>query len=777
MKRIIHILLLLCVTQGAVAEQDHTPIRNVKITDDGVIVTYEFNGGIHQQDIFFSNAKSWNIPTFGLNDVVGEPAYPFKWDTFVVPDGATVSIEVLDSAYSDTMFVLSPACPPIVESDTTSYIVNSIMPISPYTGFYPQNITTIDGSHYYREQALARVGVMPLQYDMENHIVRAYSKIQYKLTFVRMEKDALTKAPTSHANVSNHFIENIALNSSIDKKGKKRRIASQGNQNSVEDNRDYLIITVNSYLDAVNKFADWKRTKGNNVIVESRVSGNWTVSDVKSVIRQHYAQNAIQYVLIVGDNDDVPGQSYTASLDGTDKIGVTDLYYGMITDNDAIPSIFRGRISVGSNTQAKNVFNKIIQYEKEPVDDEAFYQTGAICTYFEDEEKNGRHRDGIENVCFTLTSELIRNHLVSAGVGKNVYRNYYAKTAVTPMRWNDDIYSYGDSIPSYLRRGNFAWDGNADSIIAQIDRGTFFVLHRGHGDEIRWQQPVFWDSDVTSLSNGNKLPVVFSINCLTGAYNMNYYNCFAEKFLKKQNGGCVAIYAATMESYSGHNDAMALGMFDAIWPGLSTNGLMQKYNDALTPLSPTFELGQILDQGLYRMSETFGAGSAGQIGKKHTYKIFHCFGDPSMMIYTEKPTNFTDVSVTARNDSLIVSTNVSDVRITIYNPSTEAVHSYIGNYVKQPLSNADSLTICVDKHNYVPYICKYYKAQYIQNETICDNRLYTGQTIKVGNCVTTTIGEGPVLIQNANVKMKAGTVELQPGTTIINSNVKINTSE
>ena len=97
-----------------------------------------------------------------------------------------------------------------------------------------------------------------------------------------------------------------------------------------------------------------------------------------------------------------------------------------------------------------------------------------------------------------------------------------------------------------------------------------------------------------------------------------------------------------MESYSGHNDAMALGMFDAIWPGLSTNGLMQKYNDALTPLSPTFELGQILDQGLYRMSETFGAGSAGQIGKKHTYKIFHCFGDPSMMIYTEKPTNFTN---------------------------------------------------------------------------------------------------------------------------------------
>ena len=59
-------------------------------------------------------------------------------------------------------------------------------------------------------------------------------------------------------------------------------------------------------------------------------------------------------------------------------------------------------------------------------------------------------------------------------------------------------------------------------------------------------------------------------------------------------------------------------------------------------------------------------------------------------------------------------------------------------------------------------------------ETINNSQNYWGQNIMIGEHVTTTKPEGPVLIQNTNVKMKATSVELHPGTTITNSNVEIN---
>lgn len=85
------------------------------------------------------------------------------------------------------------------------------------------------------------------------------------------------------------------------------------------------------------------------------------------------------------------------------------------------------------------------------------------------------------------------------------------------------------------------------------------------------------------------------------------------------------------------------------------------------------------------------------------------------------------------------------------------------------------MTICIDRHNCIPYIVEVKRSDFIQNETIDDNRIYVNSSVlKIGNNVTTTKPVGDVIINGANITIKGNKVELHSGTTIMNSNVEIN---
>lgn len=83
--------------------------------------------------------------------------------------------------------------------------------------------------------------------------------------------------------------------------------------------------------------------------------------------------------------------------------------------------------------------------------------------------------------------------------------------------------------------------------------------------------------------------------------------------------------------------------------------------------------------------------------------------------------------------------------------------------------------MCIDKHNYIPFIVHCDKNVYVQNANINDERTYVGENILIGKNVTTLKEQGEVIIQNANVKFQGQEVILHSGTTITNSNVEINT--
>lgn len=752
MKRFSTLIFLLCLTHGLQAQSDVLPSRNVEQIDDGVIVTYEFHGGICQPDLLYSDTKSWTIPGFGVNDIAGEPAIPYHWDTFAVPQGASVSIAMLDSISSDTSFVLSPAYPPLMNSDTENYTTENVNPITPYDGFYPQQITKLENIQFYRGQGLVSVGIMPIQYNMKTHIVRAYSKVQYKLTFSKVneakENGIITQPKnSSYISISDPFVKNIALNYSSQVTEAKKTDEIR-NEIAQMDNRNYLIITTNQFLKPVKTFADWKRTKGFRVTIESRNVWSDTVA-VKEVVAQHYAQDSILYLLIVGDYEDVPAPIrdfiYIKNTTTNHYTHATDIYYRMM-DSDNIPDIYTGRIPISNVQELETVFDKITNYEKTPIVNNNFYNTALHCSYFQDDKKCGQ-----ENRRFVQTSELIRNRV--EGHSKDVKRVYYTLPDISPMRFFN-----GNLLPIELRRENYAWAGNANHIVDSINSGVFYVFHRDHGAIHAWEKPSMQIADIERLQNGEKLPVVFSINCLTGRYNNGANDCFSEAFLKKQNGGCVAIIAASRESFTPYNDDMADNIFKAIWPTSGQN-------------SPCYEIAPFLHNGIQQTMNNISPTNPNFRYYIYTQEIFHCFGDPSMMMYTDTPSAFLQPSITRDDDTITVHVNDGEARISFYNSCTNHVDSYIGTDIEYP-NSTDGIIISIDRHNYIPYI-QYPATAYIQNETVTSDRQYNAMTLKIGKQVTTAKPTGDVII-NANITLKGGhSIELHPGTLVNNSTISI----
>ncbi len=685
------------------------PQRTVQRTDDGITVAYTFAGNAPSACNDGDGGCVWRIEGFGLRDAPGGYATPFRVDAFAVPEGCTAVVETVDSAFVDYDCRLAPPRRIPEKGTAAEGVVKEGGQNASQGGFYPRKVAVAAwrGS-VYRGRKICNVVVNPVQYDAAANKARAYSKITYKVRFVpKAGARAMAGAPATKPVIlpADNMLGNITMNGASAKAGDmavKAAGAAAG-----DDTRDYLIISVDKYAEAVDRFAEWKELLGFRV--HKVLKGSWNSDAVKAEVEKAYAENpALYYLLIVGDHDDVPGQYMEHHADDGDfSVHYTDLYYGcMDGECDETPDIYRGRLSVSSPEEAATVVDKIIGYEKRPPTDAGFYERGVNCADYLDND-NGV-ADDYEDRRYVQTAEEIRAYML--GQGKDVERVYSTNYEITPKYWNRNYFSFGEPIPEDMLKPAFAWDGNEGDIRRAINSGVFYVLHRDHGLVDCWENPYFSVKHVDMLQNGDLLPVVFCVNCDNGAFQAD---CLAERFLRKQGGGAVAVIAASDISYSGYNDALACGLFDAIWP---EPGLRPKFPGVNslggeTP-APTYELGQILDQAQVRVSETFGSPDPSVSSNEKndsfcrivTKEIYHCFGDPSMQICTEMPAPFSGVSVTRGNGCVTVGNGGETARITFVNRRTGEVVSHIAPSAVYTTADFEDVDVCVSGHNRIPYI-------------------------------------------------------------------------
>jgi hypothetical protein len=297
------------------------------------------------------------------------------------------------------------------------------------------------------------------------------------------------------------------------------------------------------------------------------------------------------------------------------------MWYATLSGDDHFADVFMGRMPADSPDLAMLMVNKSLSYETEPPDDPDYYDSVTVAAYFQDPG-----HDGYEDRRFVLTSEEVRDFLLTQG--KDVERIYCTEGAVTPTNWNNGGYAGGEAIPpELLRSSGFAWNGDSGDIAAAINGGTSILNHRDHGFRGGWGDPYYNINHVRALTNAH-LPLVFSINCASGWFDQETdphgstnSESFCEEFIRKADGGAVAVFGASRVSYSGYNDFLCRGFYDAMYPSFDPD-----FGDNTT----MYRLGQILDYGKIYMSGTWNSW-------RLENEIFHVFGDPTMEVWTSMP--------------------------------------------------------------------------------------------------------------------------------------------
>lgn len=703
------------------------PQRDIMENAGFVDVIYNIPGATVQSVV--ENNASYSllkVKGFGVSNPEGNPALPNYQDIIAVPQTSNLSISIQSSAYRDyPNFTIYPSQGAVMDIDTVMpFKINRATYLS--NNFYPGPLVEIKSTQDYKGIPLVFVQVNPVQYNPATKTIRCYSKIQYRLTYNNIYFRRSLSA------LDSKFLHNIVTN--------REFLYNKTVINNLYS-PNYIIVTTNKFLSAVERFAAWKRKTGFRTKV--LVRDTWTSDQVKQSVHNEYNTSTIKpnYLLIVGDNEDVPGEYIKSGY----AYHYSDLYYVcMGGTGDFVPDMAKGRIPVSTLDEANVVFDKIINYQIAPPHDPYFYQTGMNCAYFQ------AKYDGITaQRRFVKTSEEVRDYLISQGY--NINRVYCTKKEVNPQFYNNDVYANGEPLPAELKRPFFTWDGDRIDINNNIDNGRFFVLHRDHGEFEFWGDPYYGISDIHQLKNGDKLPVVFSMNCRTGAFDKPL--CFSEKFIRHPNGGAVGIFCATESSMSGFNDALTIGMFDAIWsdPGLVVRfGKQGIVNPNLNKHADIYSMGDVLNQGLLRMSQTWSDKGPGWDYQDYTYELFHYFGDPSMEIYTAAPSTFSNVSVAQNGTSVTVNTgDISNCKIVLCSKEDngESYFSVVENTSSYTFTNVDvPCSICVTKHNYIPYF--FNDNVYIQNKTLTGKNVFVGKNIQIGKNVTPNVTQGDVTISN-----------------------------
>lgn len=606
-----------------------------QITDlgvDGLILEYQFMPlKIQKQEAAGTDWDRISIDGYSHLQEIGKPALPARFEFVAIPNHAHARVEIVDiqTEVISNIWVhpaLQPASDeagaeePQFEIDEQFYKSQQL---------WPAEAVQINEIRKYRGNDLALLQVCPVQYQPAAKKLIRIKEMKVRIVFEQATQffDAFTPSPLFVAQYPT-----MVLNGKSVQKALQVQQQASAAISLREENLNYIIITHDKYRAAAEKLANWKRQLGYGVELLS--GSNWTTDLVEAELTERYEnwEPKPDYFLIIGDNPDVPG--HILQEPSANDNYASDLYYACFDGPyDWHPDMAHGRISVTSAEQAMVVVDKIIKYERNPVSDPSFYQKSLHCAYFQ------HAGGGYAERRFAQTAEELRDYMIDEQ-GFDVERVFVTDQSVNPMRWNNGYYSAGENLPDYLKKPAFAWDGDASDIRNGIDEGALYVLHRDHGFVGGWGDPYFSTNDVDALNNGDKLPVVMSINCLTGKFYDN--ECFAERFLRKENGGCVGIFAHAEVSYSGFNDALAMGLFDAIWadPGFEPHftGSGGNSNPNLPAHDPILTMGDVVTHSLMYMETAWGGYAS---SRQYTYELFHYHGDPAMKMWTQAPTAIT----------------------------------------------------------------------------------------------------------------------------------------
>lgn len=663
---------------------------NTGLVINSSIVSYNVS------ETIIDNNPMQTITTGGvyLQNNEGAPNIPSYSNYIAVPQGATVTTRVVRKQ-SETVDNISIAPAPVIpkDNDNSPLVFNKDEKIYLKDQLYPQDIIKISRPMKIRGMDVVIVAVSPFQYNPVTKQMVINRDIEIEITF---------EGGNGHFGedrLRNRWWEPILRDAILN----QASIAEVNNNSRGTDETgfEYLIIVPDdaTFIAWADSLKNFRIRQGitTNVLTTTEVGGN-TVAAIEGYVNNAYNTWDIPpaAVLLMADYGD---SGNTIISPEYNNYCASDNIFADV-DNDQLPDVIFARMTAQNEGHLETFVTKVLNYERNPPTSPDFYNHPITAL--------GWQTDRWFQICSETVGGFFKNNFGKDPVRINaIYAgdpsvdpwSTATNTATVLTQFGPDGLGYIPATPAELG----GWSGgNANDVNNALNDGAFILQHRDHGKTTKWGEPAYTINNINGLTNTD-LSFIFSINCLTGKYNISG-ECFAEKFHRYtyngENSGALGIIAASEISYSFVNDTYVWGMYDNMWPEFlpdygttpDSRGVLPAFGNAA---------------GKYFLQQSSWPFNTGN--KEVTYHLFHHHGDAFSVVYSEVPQYLTvlhDVEIIAGDTSFVITADAgSFIALTVNN---EIIGTADGTGSPVTISIVaqmppDQILVTVTKQNYFRY--------------------------------------------------------------------------
>ena len=536
----------------------------------------------------------------GVTHEVGRPQMPVFRELIIFPDGSEpilnynplkeTEISLSDHGIKNRILPAQPGYSKSSRPEERIFVIEESFYEKPgYTKSEPVKITKIGTM---RGVSFGVLEISPVSYDPVANSIRVITDIDLEITYSGGDSEWVrTRSEHYSPFFENAFSE--AINS-----------FSPGSKNELTSYPVTYLIAANEALTwnaKLQQFIDWKTQKGFRVEVNFFPSSA-TVSDVDQWVEDRYENLSPKpsFLLIIGDEsgDYVVPSEVNPPLGSGYGVTRSDHIYavmGELSDENRIPSIHVGRMSINSLENLNAQIDKTLWYEKGQFEDDSFslsYLTRPIGVAGHD----------------TNWAERYGNPHIRYG-----WNHYFNTASGMP---GAEKYLYPESSSS------------AAAIRSYVSQGANFFNYTAHGNNTSFGDPQFNIDQVNNLENEGKYPLVIGNCCLTGSFGFQLGDCFGEAWLNAPGKGGIGFIGASMNTYWDEDLAFGVGAvtgfvnnqdppLDQVNVGMYDGVMMRNY-----PTQAGMKLAALL------AVERYGGGRVSAY-----WSSYHLFGDPSLMVY------------------------------------------------------------------------------------------------------------------------------------------------
>ena len=555
----------------------------VSSTENEIVVNVNLDG-FYTQSVTTPNGKQVTVNVNGMAAELeaGAPQLSYAVIPVMIGDMAEMNVSVVNSTYVDYENVeVAPSKGNFSRQINPEDVPYTYGEMYSQNAFWPAEQATLEAPYIIRDFRGQNIMVRPFAYNPVTKTLRVYTSMTIAMT--KVSDNGENQKAARKSNTIKVDPEQKAMYS--------QRFINFGETSKTytfdEDYGEMLIICADPYMSNLQPFVDWKNQSGRpTTMVSVTTAGGNSIENIKNYVSSFYNDPAhnLEFLLLVGEYSDITPKNYGSGSGGT---CYSDNYLGKLEGNDDYLEVLVGRFSVANAADADLQVLKSIYYERDVQAGAAWGNQGMGIGYYG--AGSGHYgEDDYQHI------DLIRDKLLE-----------YTYATVTE------------------HHGGSGGDASVSTISGTINQGISIINYCNHGSETSWGVANYSVSNVSALTNDNMLPVVWSVACLNGKFDVG--TCFGESWLRANHNGAPAGAVAGMFSFVSQPWIPPMYGQDEM-----VDILCRRTGHESDPFNHTIG-GASLNGSMYVLD----------MAPNDSYQTFNTwllFGDPSALIRTDVPT-------------------------------------------------------------------------------------------------------------------------------------------